>query len=64
MSVIESRHGQEMCTLLIVVDVYPGGSGIPAVLGLEVGLVFRSSTHCGGGGGEELAATSITKLSS
>jgi hypothetical protein len=33
------------------VEVYPGGSGIPADFGFAVGGVFRSMTHCGGGGG-------------
>ena len=30
-----------------VVEVYPGGSGMPVVLGFDVGGDVRSSTHCG-----------------
>lgn len=32
-------------------DEKPGGSGILAFLGFCVGLVLRSTIHCGGGGG-------------
>lgn len=30
---------------------YPGGSGMPADFGFVRGVVLRSITHCGGGGG-------------
>jgi hypothetical protein len=32
--------------------VYPGGSGRPVLLGFVTGGVFKSITHCGGGGGD------------
>jgi hypothetical protein len=37
--------------LPVAAAVNPGGSGMPAVFGLVTGGLFKSMTHCGGGGG-------------
>ena len=39
----------------VAVEVYPGGSGIPADFGFPAGGEFKSMTHCGGGGTEAIA---------
>jgi hypothetical protein len=39
--------------------VYPGGSGMPADFGFEMGGVLRSTTHCGGGGADEVIVVDI-----
>jgi hypothetical protein len=43
--------GGEGLALVEAVDVKPGGSGMLAALDLGAGLVFRSRTQGGGGGG-------------
>jgi hypothetical protein len=41
--------------------VYPGGSGMPADFGFEMGGVLRSTTHCGGGGVDEVMVVDIAR---
>ena len=40
-------------------DEKPGGSGMLVLLGFVMGAEFKSSTHCGGGGGDVTGAVGI-----
>jgi hypothetical protein len=44
-------------TLLLPEEANPGGSGIPVDFGFECGGLFKSMTHCGGGGGDTISVT-------
>jgi hypothetical protein len=42
---------RELALLPEAAAVNPGGSGMPVAFGFVMGGLFKSITHCGGGGG-------------
>lgn len=48
---MELQRWKSVTLLPPTAAVNPGGSGMPVAFGFPTGGLFRSTTHCGGGGG-------------